>query len=170
MYFLGPEMKSTGEVMGIGADFAGAFTRSQLGAGITLPRQGAVFISVKDEDKPDMLPICRDLKDLGFTLIATSGTADALNAAGIETETVNKVMQGRPHAVDYMLDGKINLVFNTAQGAAAVRDSFSLRQTALTNSIPYYTTVPEAGAAVIAIRTMQKGTLAVQSIQDYLAT
>ena len=168
--FLGPEMKSTGEVMGIGADFAGAFTRSQLGAGITLPRQGAVFISVKDEDKPDMLPICRDLKDLGFTLIATSGTADALNAAGIETETVNKVMQGRPHAVDYMLDGKINLVFNTAQGAAAVRDSFSLRQTALTNSIPYYTTVPEAGAAVIAIRTMQKGTLAVQSIQDYLAT
>ena len=167
--FLGPEMKSTGEVMGIGPDFAGAFTRSQLGAGITLPRQGAVFISVKDEDKPDMLPICRDLKDLGFTLIATGGTADALNAAGIETETVNKVMQGRPHAVDYMLDGKINLVFNTAQGAAAVRDSFSLRQTALTNSIPYYTTVPEARAAVIAIRTMQKGSLAVQSIQDYLA-
>ena len=89
-------MKSTGEVMGIGPDFAGAFTRSQLGAGITLPRQGAVFISVKDEDKPDVLPICRDLKDLGFTLIATGGTADALNAAGIETETVNKVMQGVP--------------------------------------------------------------------------
>ncbi|MGC6484657.1 MAG: carbamoyl-phosphate synthase large subunit [Candidatus Puniceispirillales bacterium] len=166
--FLGPEMKSTGEVMGIGPDFAEAFTRSQLGAGVFLPPKGAAFISVKDEDKDEMIPICRDLKDLGFTLIATSGTAASLNNAGIETETVNKVMQGRPHAVDYMLDGKINLVFNTAQGAAAVRDSFSLRQTALTNSIPYYTTVPEARASVIAIRTMQEGQFAVQSIQDYL--
>ena len=167
--FLGPEMKSTGEVMGIGSDFAEAFTRSQLGAGIFLPREGTVFISVKDEDKPDMIPVCRDLKDLGFTLVATGGTARALNEAGIETETVNKVMQGRPHAVDYMLDGKINLVFNTAQGTAAVRDSFSLRQTALTNSIPYYTTVPEARAAAIAIRTMQEGEFAVRSIQDYLS-
>ena len=167
--FLGPEMKSTGEVMGIGANFAEAFTRSQLGAGVCLPREGAVFISVRDEDKASMIPVCRGLKDLGFALIATSGTADALNAAGLEVETVNKVMQGRPHAVDYMLDGKINLVFNTAEGVAAVRDSFSLRQTALTNGIPYYTTVSEMRAAVVGIRTMQEGAFDVRSIQDYLS-
>ncbi|XDZ66183.1 carbamoyl-phosphate synthase large subunit [Alphaproteobacteria bacterium LSUCC0684] len=168
--FLGPEMKSTGEVMGIGPDFAHAFTKSQLGANVNLPLEGNVFISVKDEDKPAMISICRDLKKIGFNLIATSGTAQALNAAGIETETVNKVMQGRPHAVDYMVDGKIDLVFNTAHGAAAIRDSFSLRQTALSNSIPYYTTVPEARASVIAIRTMQSGKLAVRSIQNYLSS
>ncbi len=165
--FLGPEMKSTGEVMGIGENFAHAFTKSQLGAGVFLPSSGNVFISVKDEDKPDILPICRDLKKLGFNLIATGGTADALNAAGIETEVVNKVMQGRPHAVDYMVDGRIDLVFNTASGAAAIRDSFSLRQTALMNKIPYYTTVPEARASVIAIQTMQDDHLSVRSIQDY---
>ena len=165
--FLGPEMKSTGEVMGIGENFAHAFTKSQLGAGVFLPSSGNVFISVKDEDKPDILPICRDLKKLGFNLIATGGTADALNTAGIETEVVNKVMQGRPHAVDYMVDGRIDLVFNTASGAAAIRDSFSLRQTALMNKIPYYTTVPEARASVIAIQTMQDDHLSVRSIQDY---
>ncbi len=165
--FLGPEMKSTGEVMGIGENFAHAFTKSQLGAGVFLPSSGNVFISVKDEDKPDILPICRDLKKLGFNLIATGGTADALNTAGIETKVVNKVMQGRPHAVDYMVDGRIDLVFNTASGAAAIRDSFSLRQTALMNKIPYYTTVPEARASVIAIQTMQDDHLSVRSIQDY---
>ena len=167
--FLGPEMKSTGEVMGIGKDFAQAFTKSQLGASVYLPQSGTVFISVKDDDKEEMIEICRELKDLGFHLIATSGTAQALNDAGIETETVNKVMQGRPHAVDFMVDGKIDLVFNTAHGAAAIRDSFSLRQTALTNSIPYYTTVPEARASIHAIRTIQQDNLAVRPIQSYLS-
>ena len=167
--FLGPEMKSTGEVMGIGKDFAQAFTKSQLGASVYLPQSGTVFISVKDDDKEEMIEICRELKDLGFHLIATSGTALALNNAGIETETVNKVMQGRPHAVDFMVDGKIDLVFNTAHGAAAIRDSFSLRQTALTNSIPYYTTVPEARASIHAIRTIQQDNLAVRPIQSYLS-
>jgi carbamoyl-phosphate synthase large subunit len=166
--FLGPEMKSTGEVMGIGKDFAHAFTKSQLGASVYLPVKGTVFISVKDDDKPEMIEICRDLRDMGFHLVATSGTANALNNAGIETETVNKVMQGRPHAVDYMVDGKIDLVFNTAHGAAAIRDSFSLRQTALTNSIPYYTTVPEARASIHAIRTIQQDDLDVRPIQSYL--
>jgi len=166
--FLGPEMKSTGEVMGIGKDFAHAFTKSQLGASVYLPVKGTVFISVKDDDKPEMIEICRDLRDMGFHLVATSGTAKALNDAGIETETVNKVMQGRPHAVDYMVDGKIDLVFNTAHGAAAIRDSFSLRQTALTNSIPYYTTVPEARASIHAIRTIQQDDLDVRPIQSYL--
>ena len=167
--FLGPEMKSTGEVMGIGKDFAQAFTKSQLGASVYLPQSGTVFISVKDDDKEEMIEICRELKDLGFHLIATSGTAQSLNDAGIETETVNKVMQGRPHAVDFMVDGKIDLVFNTAHGAAAIRDSFSLRQTALTNSIPYYTTVPEARASIHAIRTIQQDNLAVRPIQSYLS-
>ena len=167
--FLGPEMKSTGEVMGIGKDFAQAFTKSQLGASVYLPQSGTVFISVKDDDKEEMIEICRELKDLGFHLIATSGTALALNYAGIKTETVNKVMQGRPHAVDFMVDGKIDLVFNTAHGAAAIRDSFSLRQTALTNSIPYYTTVPEARASIHAIRTIQQDNLAVRPIQSYLS-
>ncbi len=167
--FLGPEMKSTGEVMGIGKDFAQAFTKSQLGAGVDLPKEGTVFISVKDEDKPEMIGICRDLKSLGFQLVATAGTAQFLNDAGIETETVKKVMQGRPHAVDHMVDGKINLVFNTAHGAASIRDSFSLRQTALTSNIPYYTTVPEARASVQAIKTIQDDNLAVKSIQNYLS-
>jgi len=115
-----------------------------------------------------LLPACKGLHELGFKIVATSGTAKALTEAGIPAEPVNKVMQGRPHAVDYMLDGKIDLVINTAHGEAAVRDSFSLRQTALTNSIPYYTTVPEANAAVIAIKTIRKDTLAVRSIQSYL--
>ena len=166
--FLGPEMKSTGEVMGIGPDFGHAFTKSQLGASVFLPDSGTVFISVKDDDKALLLSACKGLHELGFKIVATSGTAKALTEAGIPAEPVNKVMQGRPHAVDYMLDGKIDLVINTAHGEAAVRDSFSLRQTALTNSIPYYTTVPEANAAVTAIRTIRKDTLAVRSIQSYL--
>ncbi len=166
--FLGPEMKSTGEVMGIGPDFAHAFTKSQLGASVFLPDQGAVFISVKDEDKPLIIDICRDLHELGFAIIATSGTAKALTKAGVPTEHVNKVQQGSPHAVDYMLEGRIDVVFNTAQGEASIKDSFSLRQTALTNNIPYYTTISEAKAAVTAIETIKKGTLAVRSIQSYL--
>jgi carbamoyl-phosphate synthase large subunit len=166
--FLGPEMKSTGEVMGIGADFSQAFAKSQLGAGVHLPEGGTVFISVKDDDKPEMIDICRDLVALGFHLLATSGTAKALNDAGIKTETINKVMQGRPHAVDAMVDGRVDLVFNTAYGAASIHDSFALRQTALINNIPYYTTVSEARASVHAIRTIQNGNLAVRSIQSYL--
>ena len=154
--------------MGIGPDFAHAFTKSQLGASVFLPDQGAVFISVKDEDKPLIIDICRDLHELGFAIIATSGTAKALTKAGVPTEHVNKVQQGSPHAVDYMLEGRIDVVFNTAQGEASIKDSFSLRQTALTNNIPYYTTISEAKAAVTAIETIKKGTLAVRSIQSYL--
>ena len=165
--FLGPEMKSTGEVMGIGADFAHAFSKSQIGAGVFLPHEGTIFISVKDDDKPDMLPICKELKALGFNLIATRGTATFLNENGIETETVNKVMQGRPHAVDYMVDGKIDLVFNTASGAASIRDSFSLRQTALSVGIPYYTTVAEVRASVSALQVIQSGQIDIRSLQSY---
>ncbi|MEL0293158.1 MAG: carbamoyl-phosphate synthase large subunit [Alphaproteobacteria bacterium] len=167
--FLGPEMKSTGEVMGIDTDFGRAFAKSQLGAGVRLPTSGTVFASVKDEDKPAFIEICRDLVAAGFKIVATGGTTRALHEAGVEATPINKVMEGRPHAVDAMLSGEIQLVFNTAKGAAAIKDSFSLRQTSLTNNIPYYTTVSGSRAAVEAIKAMQQGDLGVRTLQDYLA-
>ena len=167
--FLGPEMKSTGEVMGIDSDFGRAFAKSQQGAGVDLPLSGTVFISVKDEDKAEFIEICRGLVTNGFDILATGGTTDALEAAGVPARRINKVMEGRPHAVDAMLSGDIQLVFNTAKGAGAIKDSFSLRQTALTNKIPYYTTVSGARAAAEAIRALQQGRLDVRTLQDYLA-
>ncbi len=167
--FLGPEMKSTGEVMGIDSDFGRAFAKSQQGAGVDLPLSGTVFISVKDEDKSEFIEICRGLVNNGFDILATGGTTDALQAAGVPARRINKVMEGRPHAVDAMLSGDIQLVFNTAKGAGAIKDSFSLRQTALTNKIPYYTTVSGARAAAEAIRALQQGRLDVRTLQDYLA-
>ncbi|MDC1121624.1 carbamoyl-phosphate synthase large subunit, partial [Alphaproteobacteria bacterium] len=167
--FLGPEMKSTGEVMGIDTDFGRAFTKSQLGAGTDLPLSGTVFISVKDEDKPAFIEICQSLVGDGFKILATGGTTAALQAAGVPATCINKVMQGRPHAVDAMLSGDIQLVFNTAKGAGAIKDSFSLRHTALTNKVPYYTTVSGSRAAAEAIRALRAGQLGVRTLQDYLA-
>ncbi|MDB2324059.1 carbamoyl-phosphate synthase large subunit [Alphaproteobacteria bacterium] len=167
--FLGPEMKSTGEVMGIDVDFGRAFAKSQLGAGTRLPTAGTVFISVKDEDKPAFIEICRDLVGAGFDIVATGGTKDALDAANVPATRINKVMEGRPHAVDAMLSGEIQLVFNTAKGAGAIKDSFSLRHTALTNNIPYYTTVSGSRAAGQAIRAVQQGDIGVRTLQDFLA-
>ncbi|MGB1395514.1 MAG: carbamoyl-phosphate synthase large subunit [Candidatus Puniceispirillaceae bacterium] len=166
--FLGPEMKSTGEVMGIDNDFGRAFGKSQLAASTVLPLEGSVFISVKDADKAAFIPICRELSEMGFEILATGGTTDALKDAGVLATRINKVMEGRPHAVDAMLSDKIALVLNTAQGAPAIRDSFSLRQTALKNNIPYYTTVSGSRAAVAAIKSMKHDMLGVKSIQDYL--
>ena len=166
--FLGPEMKSTGEVMGIDSDFGRAFAKSQLGASTILPLSGTVFISIKDADKQSFVPICAELVELGFNIVATGGTQKALAEAGVKATRVNKVMEGRPHAVDSMLSGDIDLVFNTAHGAGAIRDSLSLRQTALTNKIPYYTTVSGSRAAVAAIRALQTSTLEVKSLQDFL--
>ena len=166
--FLGPEMKSTGEVMGIDSDFGRAFAKSQLGASTILPLSGTVFISIKDADKQAFVPICAELVELGFNIVATGGTQKALAEAGVKATRVNKVMEGRPHAVDSMLSGDIDLVFNTAHGAGAIRDSLSLRQTALTNKIPYYTTVSGSRAAVAAIRALQTSTLEVKSLQDFL--
>ncbi|AHC73410.1 carbamoyl-phosphate synthase large chain [Candidatus Endolissoclinum faulkneri L5] len=165
---LGPEMKSTGEVMGIDNSFDRAFAKSQLAAGIILPSNGTVFVSVKDSDKMAILQISTSLKDLGFTIIATTGTAYALKNAGIDSYCVKKVLEGRPHIVDKMLSGHVDLVINTTEGAQAIRDSFSLRQTALTYNIPYYTTVEGASAAVRAIAAMRDGNLEVNPIQNYL--
>jgi carbamoyl-phosphate synthase large subunit len=164
---LGPEMKSTGEVMGLDTDFGRAFAKSQLGSGVDLPLQGTVFVSVRDRDKPAMVQPCRRLVEMGFTLLATAGTGERLREAGLPVETINKVLEGRPHIVDRMLSGGVQLVFNTTEGAQAIADSFSLRRTALTNAIPYYTTVAGARAAVEAIAALRAGSLEVASLQSY---
>src|SRR5579875_86991 len=164
---LGPEMKSTGEVMGLDRDFGRAFAKSQLGSGNTLPREGWVFVSVRDQDKEALIEPCRRLVEMGFALVATRGTAARLAAAGLPVSTVNKVREGRPHIVDRMLDGGVQLVFNTTEGAQAIADSFSLRRTALTLGIPYYTTVAGARAAVQAIAALKAGSLEVAPLQSY---
>ncbi len=165
---LGPEMKSTGEVMGLNVDFGRAFAKSQLGGGTELPLHGTVFVSVREKDKPAMVPVGKRLIELGFSIIATRGTAAALAAHGIAVEVVKKVMEGRPHIVDTMKDGGVQLVFNTTDGAQAIADSFSLRRTALMNKIPYYTTVAGAKAAVAAIAALKSGALEVVPLQFYL--
>src|SRR3984893_7358468 len=163
---LGPEMKSTGEVMGLDTDFGRAFAKSQLGSGTNLPFEGQVFVSVCDQDKRTLVEPCQQLVEMGFTLVATNGTARVLAAEGLPVAQVNKVSDGRPHIVDLMLSGEVQLVFNTTEGAQAIADSFSLRRTALTNNIPYYTTVAGARAAVQAITALRAGSLEVAPLQS----
>ena len=164
---LGPEMKSTGEVMGIDHDFGTAFAKAQLAAGTVLPLTGSVFISVRDGDKPALVDAARRLVAMGFEVVATSGTARFFEEHGIAVKRINKVMEGRPHVVDAMKNGDINLVFNTSEGAASIRDSFDLRRTALMNKIPYFTTMAGAKAAVRAIEALRAGSLAVTPLQAY---
>jgi carbamoyl-phosphate synthase large subunit len=167
---LGPEMKSTGEVMGVDRNFARAFAKAQMGAGILLPTKGTCFISVKDRDKAAIIVMAWQLINLGFDLISTSGTASALLAAGVPVQRVNKVYEGQPHIVDAMKDGRVQMMINTtAQGAQMLADSFSLRRTALMRGIPHYTTMPGARAAIEAIAALQSGSLDVAPIQDYLS-
>jgi carbamoyl-phosphate synthase large subunit len=164
---LGPEMRSTGEVMGIDRDYAMAFAKSQLGAGNTLPLGGAVFVSLRDDDKEGILGAMRDLADLGFRILATRGTKRALEAHGIPCEQVNKVLEGRPHIVDLMKNGEAHLVFNTTDGAKALADSKDIRRTALLYHIPYYTTLAGALAATQAIKALAAGTLTVAPLQSF---
>ena len=164
---LGPEMKSTGEAMGIDSDFGRAFAKSQLGSGVSVPREGTVFISVRDRDKASMIEPGRRLREMGFDLIATTGTADVLNGAGVETRAVKKVHEGRPHIVDSMISGDVQLVFNTTEGAKAIADSYALRRSALLGRIPYYTTVAGAKAAIEAIAAIRAGGLDVAPLQSY---
>ena len=166
---LGPEMKSTGEVMGLDHNFALAFAKSQLGAGVTLPVQGTVFISVKERDKPSAVQIGQKLHAMGFRVLATTGTAAALRQAGVPAESINKVVEGQPHIVDAMINGEVHLVINTTDGAQALSDSFSLRRTALTYNLPYYTTMAGARAAVEAIAALRNGSLEVAPLQSYLS-
>jgi carbamoyl-phosphate synthase large subunit len=164
---LGPEMKSTGEVMGLDYDFGAAFAKSQLGVGNLLPASGLVFISVRDRDKPAMVELGRVLVQHGFGLIATAGTARHLVAAGLTVEEINKVHQGRPHIVDRIKDGEIALVLNTTEGQQAIRDSYSLRRAALVYKVPYYTTVAGARAVVQAMTGCPARDLAVAPLQSY---
>jgi carbamoyl-phosphate synthase large subunit len=166
---LGPEMKSTGEVMGLDSDFGRAFAKAQLGGGVELPLSGAVFVSVRDRDKIAIVDPARRLTEMGFKLVATRGTATALAAAGLPVENINKVLEGRPHIVDAMANGEIDLILNTTEGAQAIADSFSLRRSALTNGIPYFTTVAGASAAVEAIEALRSGQLEVEPLQSYFS-
>jgi carbamoyl-phosphate synthase large subunit len=165
---LGPEMRSTGEVMGLARDHAIAFAKSQIGAGNTLPLKGAVFVSVRDADKEGLLGAVRELSDLGFRILATRGTRRALAGHGIGCEQVNKVLEGRPHIVDLMKNGEVHLVFNTTEGAKALADSKDIRRTALLYHIPYYTTLAGALAATQAIKALTAGTLTVAPLQSYV--
>jgi carbamoyl-phosphate synthase large subunit len=164
---LSPEMKSTGEVMGIDNDFAKAFLKSQLGSGISLPLSGTLFVSVKDSDKSAITAPVRALSELGFKVIATGGTASWLAGEGIEVERVNKVAQGRPHIVDRIKDGDVHIVFNTTEGWQSHKDSASIRGSALMAKVPYFTTAASSAAVVRAIAALGEHSLEVKSLQDY---
>ncbi len=163
---LGPEMKSTGEVMGIDKSFALAFAKSQLASNTILPLKGNVFISVKDNDKMLIVPIAKKLKELGFTIVATRGTAQILTTSGIEVKIVNKVQEGRPHIVDLIKNGEIAMLINTTFGKKSIKDSYSIRRSVITYNIPYYTTIEGADAAYRAIVALRNGEITVTPIQN----
>jgi carbamoyl-phosphate synthase large subunit len=163
---LGPEMRSTGEVMGWDVSFSRAFLKAQMGAGVSLPEGGRVFVSIKDSDKtPQLVEAAQVLTDLGFTIVATRGTAAFLTEAGLACEVVNKVYEGRPNIVDMLKDGEIALVMNTTEGVQAVEDSREIRSVALYDKIPYFTTVAGSHAAALAIKARQEGELSVMPLQ-----
>ena len=164
---LGPEMRSTGEVMGIDAAFPLAFAKAQLAAGNALPTSGRAFVSVKDGDKDGLVPIARSLVELGFRVVATRGTAAHLAASGLPVETTFKVMEGRPHCVDEILSGTIALVVNTTGGAQEMRDSFSIRRSALQRNVSYFTTLRAARAAADGIRAIRAHAAGVRPLQEY---
>jgi carbamoyl-phosphate synthase large subunit len=166
---LGPEMKSTGEVMGIDAAFPLAFAKSQIGAGTMLPSGGTAFVSVKDSDKPRILEAMARLSGLGFKIIATAGTQRFLAAENIPCEKVNKVLEGRPHIVDAIKNGEVQLVINTTEGAQALADSRSLRREALLHKVPYFTTLAGASAAALGIEALLGGQLEVRPLQSYFS-
>ncbi|HEY7986805.1 MAG TPA: carbamoyl phosphate synthase large subunit, partial [Methylophilaceae bacterium] len=160
---LGPEMKSTGEVMGVGATFAEAFVKSQLGAGTKLPTGGKAFISVRREGREKVIEIAQSLVDLGFQLVATTGTAEALSDAGISVTPVNKVTEGRPHIVDMIKNGDISFIVIVVESKRAVQDSYAIRRSALQQKVTYYTTLAGAKAACAGMRHIQD--LTVESLQ-----
>ncbi|MFP2871299.1 carbamoyl-phosphate synthase large subunit [Acetobacter tropicalis] len=166
---LGPEMRSTGEVMGLDTSFERAFAKSQLGAGVRLPTEGTVFLSVRESDKPHLPALGRQLAKMGLKILATRGTAKKLRDAGIEVSVVNKVLEGRPHCVDAIRSGEVQMVINTAQGAQSVADSFDIRRSALVLGIPHYTTMAGARAAIHAIAAMREGPLDVAPLQSYFS-
>jgi carbamoyl-phosphate synthase large subunit len=166
---LGPEMRSTGEVIGLDRSFGVAFAKSQLGSGTDVPRSGTVFVSVRDTDKARILPAVQMLSELGFKILATGGTQRFLEDRGVQSTRINKVLEGRPHIVDAIKNGDIQVVFNTTEGAGALSDSRSLRRAALLHKVPYYTTLAGAVAAAEGIKAYLGGDLEVRALQDYFA-
>jgi carbamoyl-phosphate synthase large subunit len=164
---LGPEMKSTGEVMGLDSSFERAFAKAQLGAGVILPMAGTVFLSIKDADKKGLPTLARRLNEMGFSILATRGTAARIREAGFAVTVVNKVLEGRPHCVDAIRSGEVQLVINTASTPQSIADSFAIRRSALTHFVPHYTTLAGARAAVHAIAALKAGTLEVAPLQSY---
>ena len=164
---LGPEMRSTGEVMGLDHSFGTAFAKSQLGSGTTVPKAGKVFVSMREDDKIRILPSIKMLQQLGFEIVATSGTQRFLAEHGVSAAVINKVLEGRPHVVDAIKNGGIQLVFNTTEGKQALSDSRSLRRAALLHRIPYYTTLAGSIAATEGIKAYLHGDLEVCALQDY---
>jgi carbamoyl-phosphate synthase large subunit len=164
---LGPEMRSTGEVIGLDRDYGVAFAKSQLGGGTSVPKSGTVFVSVKDEDKPRIVEAVKTLADIGFAILATDGTQRYLREQGIAAMRINKVLEGRPHIVDAIKNGEVQLVFNTTEGAQALADSRSLRRAALLHKVPYYTTLSGAIAATQGIKAYRGGDLEVRPLQSY---
>jgi carbamoyl-phosphate synthase large subunit len=164
---LGPEMKSTGEVMGIDADMAHAFAKSQIAAGIHLPASGTVFLSVRDKDKEAVVEIAQELSEMGFNLVATSGTCTYLKAKGLPVKHVNKVAEGRPNIVDAIINGEIHLIINTTKGAQSYADSNSIRRMAITYKVPYYTLLSAARAGIKGMRAMRASDFQIMSIQEY---
>ena len=164
---LGPEMRSTGEVIGLDRSFGVAFAKSQLGSSTQVPKTGTVFVSVRDSDKPRILPTVKMLAEIGFQVVATGGTQRFLEENGVKATRINKVLEGRPHVVDAIKNGDIHLVFNTTEGAGALSDSRSLRRAALLHKVPYYTTLAGAIAAAEGIKAYLGGDLEVRALQDY---
>ncbi len=163
---LGPEMKSTGEVMGIGESFGAAYAKAQIGAGVRLPERGRVFVSVRDADKEGIVPIVRRLAELGFEFVATRGTAVALQEASIPVTVVNKVKEGRPHIVDRIKNHEIDMIFNTAAGKSAVADSYSIRRTALQHGVTYFTTLAGGEASAAAVARLREAPMQVRKLQE----
>jgi len=164
---LGPEMRSTGEVMGLDKTYDMAFAKSQLGAGMRIPQSGTVFVSVNDPDKNKILPAIRKLVELGFNIKATGGTQSFFEGKGIPSTKINKVLEGRPHVVDAIKNGEIQLVLNTTETKSSESDSKSIRQTAMLQKIPYYTTIPGILSATKAIAAQKADTIQVRPLQDY---
>ncbi|MEG9862778.1 MAG: carbamoyl-phosphate synthase large subunit [Parvularculales bacterium] len=167
---LGPEMRSTGEVMGVDASFEAAFAKSQIAAGARLPLEGVVFISVKEADKAHLVGPASRLIEMGFQIIATGGTAKFLGAAGLNVAVINKVLEGRPHIVDAIKSGDVHLMFNTTEGAQSIADSLSLRRAALMEGVPYYTTLAGVCAVVEAIAALRSESLDVMPVQAYIGS
>ncbi len=163
---LGPEMKSTGEVMGVGVSFGQSFAKAQLAAGQKIPTEGTAFLSVADQDKPDLVPIARQLAAEGFSLVATGGTADFLREKGLSVETVYKVNEGRPNVVDLIKTGKIQLILNTPLGRKSFYDERAIRRAAIRHQIPCITTIEGATAAVSGVEALQQHSIEVRSLQD----